>query len=594
MAVHSEPPREADRNDSTEESPLLSHVGDASGNSFGSAANLLEVTKSHSNGNGIVGNAADEEQNIESSGESSRNPNGFENVARVISVLLIGIFVAHTDGSIMLATHPAIASEFNDLKDSPWLITSFALAGAATQTLYGKLSDIYGRKPLVLIAYCFVVVGCIIVGAGQSMWQVVFGRIVSGAGTSGMTALVSVLITDLLPLREVAQWRAYVNVVATTGRSIGGPSGGWLADVVGWRWSFLGQAPILGIAIILCSIYLPGPPPSSPAPSSPSSSSSSAATTNTSKFSRIDIKGSILFATSIITLLLPLELGGTPQLPWTSPPILALFTLSILLLTLFIRVEKRHPEPILPLEIFHRRDAVLSFLIMGLQTAAQISLMFSVPLYFQVTNRLSNTASGLHLVPAVVGNAIGGLLAGLAIKKTGRYKALTIFSVTCSSFCYLLLMFRWHGNTNWFESLYIIPGGFGTGMAQSALFISVQVVIPPAHLAPAISFMYLSTTVWLTIGLPISNAAMQGALRKGLTARLLGLGLGGAEVQEILANAISDVDYVGRVTGAIREAIVQSYVDGLWWSHAVSFVSSSTAFVLSLFLKQRRLDAPAS
>lgn len=206
------------------------------------------------------------------------------------------------------------------------------------------------------------------------MWQVVLGRIVSGAGTSGMTALVSVLITDLLPLREVAQWRAYVNVIATTGRSIGGPLGGWLADVVGWRWSFLGQAPILGIAIVLSSIYLPGPPS---IPSSPGS--------NLSKFSRIDVKGSLFFASSVVSLLLPLELGGT-RFPWTSPTILSLFALSFILLFLFIRVERHHAEPILPLEIFHRRDAVLSFLIMGLQTAAQISVRpFSLPCCLTLT-----------------------------------------------------------------------------------------------------------------------------------------------------------------------------------------------------------------
>jgi len=138
----------------------------------------------------------------------------------------------------------------------------------------------------------------------------------------------------------------------------------------------------------------------------------------------------------VLALLLPIELGGD-KFPWTHPIIISLFALSGVLLVLFIAVEKREKEPILPLEIFHRRDAVLSFLIMGLQVAAQISvclcpwdfdphyssdfllsqLMFSVPLYFQVTGGMSNTESGLHLVPAVVGNAVGGLLSGLIIKR---------------------------------------------------------------------------------------------------------------------------------------------------------------------------------
>ncbi|KAK1753398.1 major facilitator superfamily domain-containing protein [Echria macrotheca] len=547
----------------TEESSLLDSESDVTGDSYGSTRNLLVVKTA----SGI----SDEESQGQAANKRTHN------VVRIISVLLIGILVAHADGSIMLATSATIASEFNELANAAWLVTSFALAGAASQTLYGKLSDIYGRRLIVIVAYLFVVLGCVIVGIGQTMWQVILGRVISGAGTSGMTALVSVLITDLLPLRDVAPWRAYVNVVATTGRSVGGPLGGWLADVVGWRWSFLGQAPILGIAIILCAIYLPGPPPHAHGES------------NSAKFSRIDFRGSFVFAAMILSLLLPIELGGS-QFPWTHPLIIGLFTLSGVLLAVFIVVERREKEPILPLEIFHRRDAVLSFLIMGFQTAAQISMMFSVPLYFQVTGGLSNTESGLHLVPAVVGNAIGGLLSGIIIKRTGKYKFLTLLAVTFSSASYLLLMTRWHGNTAWPESLYIIPSGFGTGIAQSALFISLQVVIDPAHLAPAVSFMYLSTTVWMTIGLPVSNAVMGVSLRRTLEARLVGLGLGRPEILQILSDAISDVSYVHRITGPVHTAIVDSYVDGLWWSHGVSFTFSFSALIMALFLKQRQLD----
>ncbi|KAK3321999.1 major facilitator superfamily domain-containing protein [Apodospora peruviana] len=575
----------------TEEAPLLRHNNTSNeASSFDSVSTVTSTSiPAVPGGNENVKtsiDSGDEEGSvgrgdIEENGESGRR-----HVAKIISVLLIGIFVAHTDGSIMLATHPIIASEFDKLSSSSWLITSFALAGAATQTLYGKLSDIYGRKPLVLISYIIFIVGCAIVGIGQSMWQVVLGRVISGAGASGMTVLVSVLITDLLPIREVAQWRAYVNLVATLGRSIGGPLGGWLSDVIGWRWSFLGQVPILTLAIVLCTIYLPGhhSEDSAIVVDEPPTDDSK----NKSKFSRIDFKGSFTFALMVLALLLPISIGGV-NLPWSHPIIPSLFILSGLLLVMFITVEKRQEEPILPLEIFHQRDAVLSFLIMGLQTAAQLGLMFSVPLYFQITARASNTVAGAHLVPAVVGNAIGGVISGLLIKRSGRYKTLVVFAVICSSISYLLLMLRWHGNTNWWESLYIFPSGFGTGIAQSAVFISLQVVVDPAHMAPAISFMYLTTTVWLTIGLPVSNSIMQTALRWTLQSRLLALGFGATEIQQILSDALSDVDYVDHATRTVSEAVVASYVDGLFWSHGFSFFCSFSAFIIALFVKQRRL-----
>lgn len=566
----------------TEREPLLSEMAQPD-----SDYHACHSIPEEDTANGVLkpGAEENEEQSIGRGETESLKGSAHVNVVKIISVMLLGIFVAQTDGFFLMATHAIIASEFNALKDSSWLIISFSLAGAATQTLYGKLSDIYGRKRMVIIAYTMFMVGCAIVGVGQTMWQVVLGRIISGAGASGMSALVSVLITDLLPLREVAQWRAYVNLVATLGRSIGGPLGGWLADVIGWRWSFLGQVPPITLAIILCSAYLPSHT------STVDETDAAVAQLNKSKFSRIDFKGSFIFAALVLALLLPIELGGV-SIPWSHPVIFILLGASAVFLALFIVVEKRQAEPILPLEIFHSKDAILSFLILGFQTAAQLGMMFSVPLYFQVTStpRPSATVAGAHLVPAVVGNAVGGVISGSVIKRSGRYKSLVIWAVTCSSIGYLLLMLRWHGNTNWFESLYIFPGGFGMGVASSALFISLQAVIDPAHMAPAVSFMYLMQTVWMTIGLPAANAIMQTVLRRNLGVRLRKLGYDGVEVAEIIANAISDIDFIDGAVGEVRNAVVKSYINGLWWSHGFSFSCSVTALVLAVFLKQRRLD----
>ncbi|KAL2264168.1 hypothetical protein VTK26DRAFT_1286 [Humicola hyalothermophila] len=576
----------------TESSPLLVEAvgSDEQGNYVSIPAVPPNEDENNSGGAKVLAAVAEEEIQSQGSGEVEETGAARSHVARIIFTLLIGIFVAHADGSILLATHSTIASEFNDLGNSSWLITSFALAGAATQTLYGKLSDIYGRKSLVLIAYAVFMIGCAIVGMGQTMWQVILGRIISGAGASGMTALVSILITDLFPIREVAQWRAYVNLVATIGRSIGGPLGGWLVDVIGWRWSFFGQLPPIALAIVLVAVYLPNLSSAGPDSLAPVDHVSK------SKFSRIDFKGSVLFALTVLALLLPIELAGN-TLPWSHPTIPSLVALSAVFLFVFVAVEKRQREPILPLAIFKRRDAVLSFLILGFQTAAQLGLMFSVPLYFQITTRASNTAAGAHLVPAVVGNALGGLISGVLIKRSGRYKPLILLAVTLSSLSYLTLMLRWHGATGFWESLYIFPSGFGTGVAQSAVFVSLQAVLAGDDdaarlLAPAISFMYLSSTVAITIGLPLANAVMQTGLRAGLSGRLVRLGLGADEVSKIIDSTISDVNFIDHVAGNIRNAIVESYVSGLWWSHGVSFLFSASAFVIAVVIRERPLEGP--
>ncbi|KAL1608007.1 hypothetical protein SLS60_002946 [Paraconiothyrium brasiliense] len=223
------------------------------------------------------------------------------------------------------------------------------------QPLYGKLSDIYGRKSLLLVAYVLFATGCAVVGVAQSMGHAILGRVISGLGASGMTALVSVLITDLVPLRDVATWRSYVNIAATTGRSIGGPLGGWLAD----------------------------------------------------------------------------------------------------------------------------------------------TLMFAIPL-------------------------------------TGRYKSITLLAILAACGGYLLLILRWHGHTNWLESLYIMPGGFAMGVASSTLFISVQASIDPAHSAVAASTLYLASAIGAVIGMAASSAVLQGSLRLILDRKLSSGGFEGLKKMKII------------------------------------------------------------
>ena len=228
------------------------------------------------------------------------------------------------------------------------------------------------------------------------MLAVILGRVLSGSVGAGMTVLVSITISDLVPIRESGAWRAYVNVAATTGRSFGGPLGGWLADAVGWRWSvslricdiyirysqtstnhsvkyrsFGCQIPMLAVAIFLCWRTVP----SNLARRSSNKSLGNEEQLNTSgKLARIDFLGSSLLAIFILLLLLPLELGGE-KVPWSHPLIPGLFAAAAISLVLFVLVEKRWiEEPVLDLDLFKQRDVVLGFLIMAFQSAAQVGV----------------------------------------------------------------------------------------------------------------------------------------------------------------------------------------------------------------------------
>ena len=252
-----------------------------------------------------------------------------------------------------------------------------------------------------------------------------------------MSPFVTSMGLDLVPLRDVAAWQAGLNLAATTGRSLGGPVGGWLADTVGWRWSFAGQAPIFLVAATIGWMLLPkGPPrsmkvdhtgnPEEHNTEDTAGSSEVESETSGSSFSRIDFLGAALLALAVLSILILIDLAGKSY-TWTHPVILSLFASALLFGGLFLTTEARWAKnPVFPLSLFRDRNVVASYAITGCQIAAQLGLMFSVPIYFQVSQRVSNARAGAYLFPAVFGNAVGSVIAGLIIR---RYALLHVISV---------------------------------------------------------------------------------------------------------------------------------------------------------------------
>ncbi|KAH8816386.1 major facilitator superfamily domain-containing protein [Xylogone sp. PMI_703] len=481
--------------------------------------------------------------------------------------------MSNADGTLVLATYGTVSSEFGAFDSASWLTTSYSLAAAALQPLAGKLSDIYGRKGIIIISYTLFTAGALVTGTAQSMWQIIAGRILGGFGAAGMTVLVSILITDLVPLIQVAAWRSYVNVVATTGRSIGGPLGGFLADTVGWRWSFIAQGPVMLVAIALVALKLPG-----------DTSAKNQTKGQPSKLRRIDFVGALLVALTISSLLGALSLGGQ-NLPWSHPIVIGLGLGSIILGSIFVTYEIRYAlEPVFPPLLLLRRDVVTSYAISALQSAAQLGMMFSVPLYFQVTQEASIAQAGSYLFPAVLGNTVGTIIAGIIIQKTGRYKRLVTLATTASSLSYLTLILRWKGKISVFEALEIIPSGFGTGMVQATAFIALTSSLEHKEIAMATSGMYLITSIGMVTGIAVSSAVQQGGLRA-----LLLRALHGPDSGKIIERVISDVSTLPKLDSTIREIVVASYVKSIEYSHMVSLGCSLTALIISLVIREHPL-----
>ncbi|OOQ87441.1 efflux pump antibiotic resistance protein [Penicillium brasilianum] len=499
--------------------------------------------------------------------------NALVGVGTVIAVLLLGEFVSNADATLVMAAAGHISSEFNRLRDASWLATGYMLGLCAVQPMYGKLSDIFGRKPLLLVSYFLFGLGCIISGVGSQLWVVILGRAISGMGGGGCMTISSVIITDIVPKREVATWRAYVNISMTLGRSIGGPLGGWLSDTIGWRWLFILQTPLFIIAAILVIVKLQVDQPSS-----------SGKQNTLSRLRKIDFLGIALLGTSIVAVTGLLDQGGK-SFPWRSWVTVVAGGGGLLLLISFVLVEAYvAKDPIFDLRILRRPNVAASYVIGTLQVTAQLGMMFSIPLYFQVTQRASVTAAGGHLVPAVIGNTLGGLLAGGFIRRTGHYKVLLVVASLVASISYVLLYLCWNGHTGFWGSLDIIPGGLGTGIAGAAAFVAMTASLPVEEIAMATSVYMLLVSFAMTAGVTISNNVLGLEFQRQLRANLHGPGS-----ETIIKRAMADTDYIAHLTGHLRDVVVDCYLAGLNHTYLVSLGCSLVAAFFGLFIRHHQL-----
>lgn len=321
----------------------------------------------------VIKNREDElsqsiEDDQEDEGPVREVPSGFWGI---VACLLIGVIVANIDTSLVMATFGQIGSEFDRLDDANWMIVGYQLGVLATQPMYGKLSDIFGRKALLLISYGLFAVGCLWIGTSTKFWHLIAGRVISGIGGGGMTSVVSILLNDLVPLRDLAAWRSYVYIAATLGRSCGAPLGGFMVDTIGWRWSFLGQIPLAVLAIVMVSVKL-----------NIAHKGKQRKTENfLQRFQRIDFVGAMSLAASLSLFLVFLDEAGK-RMFLTNSLLTGSGIGSLVFGVVFFYVEAYvAKEPILSLQILTQRDVPSVYSTLGLTTGSQISISYPQYLY---------------------------------------------------------------------------------------------------------------------------------------------------------------------------------------------------------------------
>jgi len=260
----------------------------------------------------------------------------------VLPAAWVGVFLGALDTTVITTLLTPISTSFSSFNSISWIATGYLIANAALQPLFGKLTDIYGRKPVLVLCNILFGVGTLMCGLAKNQYSMIFGRVIAGAGGGGLMTISSIIATDLVPLRKRGVAQGGGNIAYGAGAALGGVYGGFIHDSVGWRWAFLLQIPFIVISAVLVLAFVKIP----------------VRKTEEARYQRIDYLGSGTLLCSLVTLLLALNTGGN-TLPWTHPLVMTCLPLSVVLLGVFSVVELWHAkEPVIPVRLLGNRTVL--------------------------------------------------------------------------------------------------------------------------------------------------------------------------------------------------------------------------------------------
>jgi EmrB/QacA subfamily drug resistance transporter len=419
------------------------------------------------------------------------------------TVTLIGIMVAlllgALDQTIVATAMPKILQDLNGLNLYTWVVTAYLLASTSMIPIYGKLSDLYGRKVVVLIGVSLFLAGSILSGQSHSMIELIIFRAIQGLGSAGIFSTAFTVIADLFSPAERGRYQGIFGAVFGIASVIGPWLGGFLTDNLSWRWVFYVNMPVGLIALLLISIQMPPLKP------------------KLERKVKIDFLGSGALLLGIVPLLLALSLGGQ-EFPWGSWQVIGFFALAAVGILLFIVAERRAAEPIIPFDLFSNRTYVIgnaaSLLINGV---AFFGAIVFLPIYMVMVVGVSASAAGLTITPLTLGLVVASLISGQVVSRTGRYKALIIGGTVVVLVGYILMLGLTATSNRWDVTWRMIILGLGIGPALPIFNLAIQNAVKPHEIGAATSSTLFFRQIGSTVGIAVFGTILATVLAARLT-----------------------------------------------------------------------------
>ncbi len=409
----------------------------------------------------------------------------------VFAALMLGMFLAALDQTIVSTALPTIVGDLGGLNHLSWVVTSYLLASTISTPLYGKFGDMIGRKPVFLTAILIFLGGSMLAGLSQSMSELIGFRALQGVGAGGLMVGAQAIIGDIVPPRERGRYMGVIGSVFAVASVAGPLLGGFFVDNLSWRWVFYVNMPVgaLAILIVITKLHLHTP----------------------HTRHRVDYLGAGLLSGGVAALIMLTTWGGG-EYAWASPTIVGLGIGGVMLLVLFVWQERRAVEPILPLRLF--RSSVFSVSsAMGFAIGmAMFGAIIFIPLFLQLVYGASPTSSGLRMLPLMAGLLVASIWSGRAISRMGRYRVFPIAGTAILVVGMYLLSLLRVGTAPWLASVYMVVVGVGIGLVMQVLVLVVQNDVRPQDIGVATSTATFFRSVGGAFGVAVFGAIFASRL----------------------------------------------------------------------------------
>ena len=436
--------------------------------------------------------------------------------ALAFSGLMTGLLLAALDQTIVATALKTIVETFDGLNHYSLVVTAYLLPSTASTLLYGRMSDLYGRRSVFRFAIGVFLLGSLLAGFAESMAQLVVGRAVQGLGAGGLATLTYTIIGDIVPPRERGRYQGYLGAVWALAAVVGPLLGGVFSDratilgLAGWRWMFLVNLPLGVLALVVTGAALRLPV--------------------TRHEHRIDYLGAGLVFASVSALVLALAWAG-PEHGWTHPATVSLAAVGGGLVALLVVCEARIAEPILPLRLFTNRVFTTTSAVAGIVGVGMFGTVVMMPLYLQIVTGTSATGAGTRLLPFVLGYIAMSIVSGRQISRTGSYRAFPIVGTALTALGLGLLSLIDASTPAWLLALYLVAVGGGLGLTIQPLLVAVQSAVEPSDMGVATSANVFFRSLGSTVGTALFAAIFTSRLGENLQA------LQGVDARSLMANA---------------------------------------------------------